>query len=213
MKMLTQDRSISRLRRRGFTLVEMCLGLLVTGFVSAAVAAFLLAVSACWNQSENAQTGAVRNSQFTSRLSQRIRDAKRIGKWRNGSANNAGFIFWQGDANSDGLMQSSELGVVRFNAVDQTIDACTYVVPSGGSDTVWSKANLKDANAIEAFVAVATSATPLIRDVQAATLTVSQEQSTVRAPMASWALDFVQPDGTISQQTSLVSMRAPSTPP
>src|SRR4051794_14624940 len=104
--MATNRETISRInrRRRGFTLVELTLGLLVTTFVAAAVSAFLLAVSRCWNETANVQNGVIRASQFTTRLGQRLQDAKRIGYWRDGSANDGGLIFWQRDTNLDGLM-------------------------------------------------------------------------------------------------------------
>ena len=104
--MLADRSTISRRNhhRSGFTLVELTLGLLVTTFVAGAVGAFLVAVSRCWNETADVQTGAILASQFTTRLAQRVQDAKRIGYWRDGSANNGGFIFWQRDANSDGLM-------------------------------------------------------------------------------------------------------------
>jgi len=212
MTMSLKKRTTSQMntRRRGFTLVELTLGLLVTTFVAGAVGAFLLAVSRCWNGTANVQNGAIRASQFTARLAQRLQDAKRIGYWRDGSANNGGFIFWQGDTNADGEMQASEMGVVQFNAVDQTVDLCTLA--GGAPDNVWTTADFKDSAAIDNFVAHA-SFTPLIRGVKTAMLTVTNEQSETVAPTVSWVLAFRQTDGSLSPQTCVAGMRAPATPP
>src|SRR4051812_24197908 len=88
--------------RSAFTLVEMCLGLLVSAVIAGAVSAFMVSVSQCWTQTENAQTGALLVNQFATRFTKRFADAKRVGTWRNGSLNNAGFIYWQRDVNADG---------------------------------------------------------------------------------------------------------------
>jgi type II secretory pathway pseudopilin PulG len=219
MKMRATRTTSSRdTRRRGFTLVELTLGLIVTAMVSGAVGAFLLAVTRCWDDTANVQSGAVRASQFRTRLAQRIQDAKCIGYWRNGggggakavSPANVAFIFWQGDTNSDGQMQASELGVVAFNPADQTIDL--YTLAAGAPDTICTASDLKNSSAIVDFIGNAT-AIPLVRGVETAALNVMQEQSETVAPMVTWHLALHQPDGTLSDQSCVVSMRAPSTPP
>ena len=194
--------------RRGFTFVELCLALVVTSLVSAAVGSFLLSVSACWNATEDVSSTAVRANQFSARLAGRLRDAKRIGYWR--STNAASLIYWR-DLNNDNAMTNSELGVIKYNAIDQTVDS--YVAnPAAALNPAWTGAQLRDITAITTFTAGLTP-TPMARNVASADLSVTNADSTDVAPTVTWLLSLTESNGNVTTHTCVASPRGPSTPP
>src|SRR5438552_3558746 len=96
--------------RQGFTLIELCLGLVVSAMIASALAAFTLAVANCWRQTDATQGAVITVNQLTLRLQNRLQDAKRLGYWTDGSAGSpAGMIYWVRDTNGDGQMQYTEL--------------------------------------------------------------------------------------------------------
>ena len=193
--------------RRGFTFVELCLALVVSSFVTAAVASFLLSVSACWNATEDLNSTTLRANQFSERLTGRLRDAKRIGYWK--STNAASLIYWR-DLNNDNAMTNSELGVIRYNSTDKTIES--YVAnPAAVLNPAWSAAELRDTSAITTFTAGLTP-TPMVRNVATADLGVTNADSTDVAPTVTWILGLTESNGSVATHTCVASPRGPSTP-
>jgi type II secretory pathway pseudopilin PulG len=106
-----------RRSQRAFTLVELCLGLMITGLIASATAAMMVTVSRYWDQGTQLDKNAAAMSQLAGRLQQVFQDAKCIGQWQAGtsSVQPAAIAIWLRDDNSDGVMQQSELTVIRFN--------------------------------------------------------------------------------------------------
>jgi hypothetical protein len=192
--------------RGGFTLIELCLGMLITTMICGAVSAFLLTVSHCWTETDDVQSAVLRGHQFATRLEQRIRDAKRIGYWRDGAS--AGFIFWQGDTNGDGAMQSSELGVVQYDSTAQTVDL--YTLPVGAPDAVWTETDLNNSASIALFITGLTP-TAMVRQVTNVHLTIANATSQTVAPSVQWQLCLAQSDGSSLWQTCQAALRGPAT--
>jgi hypothetical protein len=198
--------------RSGFTFVELCLGLVVTSLISAAVASLLLSVSACWNATAELQSATIRANQFTERLSSKLRDAKRIGTWNTGNAAvAAGLIFWR-DVNNDGIMTYSELAVIQHEPTTQTIDLYTVSLGAGDPDPTWSSAALTDPSAIDNFISGLTPQ-PMVRNVSSALLSVSNATSSDVAPSALWMLGLAESDSTVVSRSCSASLRGPATPP
>src|SRR5262245_42961476 len=89
--------------RRGFTMVELCMGLVVLGIVMSALAAFSYAMSETWQASDTAQSLYVTGNQSVARLQNIIRSSKKIGLVRTGSldgssTSKACVVLWRSDA-------------------------------------------------------------------------------------------------------------------
>ncbi len=128
--MNVSPRTISR---SGFTLVELLLGLALTGLVMAAMASLTLAVSTRWNSvfpAGGASAGTLfRPDQLgNARLLNRLRDARVLGLIRAGSLSNpnqrAAAMLWRADDNANGSIELDEMGLIEFDAVNQKL--CFY---------------------------------------------------------------------------------------
>src|SRR4051812_18505779 len=202
----TSSLSVRARQVRAFTLIELCLGLLVTSLVAAAVASFMLSVSKCWASSENVQSSAMRADQFTARLAAQLRDAKRIGYWQDASSGDPGLIYWR-DANNDGIMTLNELGVMLYDSGKRNVYLFTRL-PSQ-PDEEWFSSDITDPMVLNRFIMLSHDYAPMVRKVNAARLTVSNATSTSVAPSVQWDLDLAEIDGTVSAQTCVASLRGP----
>jgi hypothetical protein len=105
-----------RVSRAAFTLMELVLGMIVTGLVMTAVSALLSAVAQGWEQSGDAQASSTYRVQAHARVQKILKGAKQIGAVRAGSIDGsyqpAGVMLWAGDANGDNKVQFSELGLM-----------------------------------------------------------------------------------------------------
>jgi type II secretory pathway component PulJ len=113
-------------RYGGFTLVELCLGMLITTLVMSGIAAFSLAMTRGWEESGRSQTLSLTATQVTARLQRNLRDAKRIGECRSGSlapsgAPTAAVAIWVGDSNGDRKIQSNEVQVLMHDAEQRVL--------------------------------------------------------------------------------------------
>lgn len=108
--------------RRGFTFVELVIGMTLTILVGAALAAFSFAMAQSWTDSESAQSVHLTASQASLRLMPVMQNAKFTGLVRPGSSvKPAAVIYWQTDSNSDNTMQASELALLQHNPDTDTI--------------------------------------------------------------------------------------------
>jgi hypothetical protein len=204
----------SRPARRAFTLIELCLGMLITVLVTGALAAFMLTVSRHWQSGDGTQSAVLSAGQATLRLQKRLLDAKRIGYWRAGSDDEpAALAYWRIDGNGDNAMQSSELGVIRFNPAEQAIELLTADLSGGEPDDTWSGDDFRSKAAVEAIgIVIPATTVPLIGGVSSATFSVQRDASTTMAPTAQFTLALNQPDGTTLSETCIATLRGPASP-
>lgn len=116
--------------RAGFTLMELTMGMMITGLVMAATAGLMTAVGQGWQQSESADSNASAASQVHLRLQRILKGARQIGYYRAGSISgaagfNAAVLFWKDDVNQDGKLQNAELAVIGFQDGGDPQDAQT----------------------------------------------------------------------------------------
>src|SRR3954453_19167418 len=171
-------------RLRGFTLVELCLGLVVVAMVMSAVAAFALAVSNCWKFSDASQSALLTGNQALARLQRHLHDAKRTGYC---TRRQATLVYWQADANGDGQMQFSELAMITYNGPTRTLEIVRPSVGSGEADPTFSGAELNDAAVMQRVLARSIT-TPLIQDVTKGSLYVEHANDPAMAPTVQVAL-------------------------
>ncbi len=124
---------------RAFTLVELCLGLVVTSLVMSALSVVMLTVGRFWEQGTQLDKNGSAMMQLTARLQNALQDAKIVGQWKLGnSGESAGIVYWLRDANDDGQIETSELTVIRFNPATNAIElvgASPSPVSGGSSGT------------------------------------------------------------------------------
>ena len=129
--------SAARRAARGFTVMELCFGLIITALVMAAVASFVMAVSQSWRHSDQVETSSMRAWQATVRLGRTVQDARLIGAFHAGDlfsapAQPAAVLLWATDANGDGKIQGAECAMIEHDPGQQTL----RLYPAGQGDAV-----------------------------------------------------------------------------
>lgn len=209
---ITSSHSNRRTHRRAFTFVELCLGLVITSLITAAVASFMWSVSGVWNATEEMQSATIRANQFTERLSRKLRDAKLIGTWHGGSvAVSARVLYWR-DLNNDGVITYSELGAIVHDPNAQTIDLYVASLDVGDPDPPWTTAAFTDAAAITNFI-VGLTPQPMAQNVSSAEVGVSNATTTDVAPTVVWSLGLSESNSTVVTRICSATLRGPATPP
>lgn len=186
-----------RFRRfRGFTLIEMSLGITITAMVMAAVATMTFAVSTQWQSDQVAQSINVQSTQAEARVQRIIRQAKLTGLVRTGgsilypSNTVACVMFWLNDANDDNKIQFSEMGLLQFDKTNSKLLLYSVVWPAGwtaaqktAADTNMSKTDLTSTTAPEDFKALQyVTSSVLTKNVTGVSLGVGSAGSTTQRP-------------------------------
>lgn len=133
--------------RRGFTFVELMIGMVVTAVVLSALSVFTAAVAAHWETTEAGQSAFLSASLSVDRVSRIVRAAKFLDPAAaTGSLDNstppAACMCWARDANNDGKMQPSELGLFAYDAASASVLWYTVQYPAG-----WTPARVAVADA------------------------------------------------------------------
>jgi Tfp pilus assembly protein PilW len=111
----------SRAASPGMTLVEMCIGLVVTSLIIGALSALWFAVAETWTRSSSSQHVSLTGGQAVARLETILRQSKYIFQWKAGSTagNAASALIWKGDnwnGVADAAVQIGELALVEHDA-------------------------------------------------------------------------------------------------
>jgi type II secretory pathway pseudopilin PulG len=110
---------------KGFTLVELCLGIALTALVLGALASFLLAMSRAWQSTENTNASILAATQISKRVERELSSAKYIGAVSNGSGGGNASVFYWADDNfggvSDGAVQFGEMRMIEFDTAGRSI--------------------------------------------------------------------------------------------
>lgn len=220
----------ARSARRGFTFVELMLGLLVTSLVMGALAAVLSAVGQGWKQSGTANASSGVTSQTHLRLQRTLRATRLIGAVRagsltNSSAPNAAALLWKSDSNYDWRVQFSEMALIEYRPSSASSDPNSvrlYQVsfPSGWTNaqktaadsTLTSNDEIYQDAAIDTFKNLQyVSYTTLARNVTGCVIHKNDSSATTRP-----SLDYkivITRNGTSQTDIGSVAIRTPSTLP
>jgi len=121
-----RDRGRCGARTRAFTLMELIMGMIVTGLVMSAIAALLSAVAMGWEQNGKSQASSVYRVQTHARIQRILKGVKQLGAVRTGSVNGsgpgAGVMVWKSDDNGDNKVQFSELALLVHEGAVGTAD-------------------------------------------------------------------------------------------
>jgi prepilin-type N-terminal cleavage/methylation domain-containing protein len=108
-------------KKRGLTLVELVLGLVVVSMVAGATGAMMTAVGAGWAHGNQVEVSTSVSTQAMVRIQKILRAAKQIGVCRTGGisgspSQSAAVLIWKGDINGDGHIQVSELALIEHQS-------------------------------------------------------------------------------------------------
>ncbi|MEA2733724.1 MAG: hypothetical protein QOE14_175 [Humisphaera sp.] len=142
------------------------MGMIVTGLVMSAVAALLSAVARGWEQSGETQSNSTYRVQSHARIARILKGAKQLGAVRGGSIDGtfgaAAIMLWKGDANADGKVQFSEVGLLMHEGAVGTpagyLAFYEVVYPSNWTvmekavaDSNWADDDIYDDDNIDSF--------------------------------------------------------------
>ena len=128
--------------RKGFTLAELIVGLVVSGFVLGAVATLAFAMNSADEQTKDMGQRQAEIRFMTTRLSELIRHSSAV--WRISYH----VILWQGDENGDGRINGSELVYIETNASANLLRITTFP----GQDQAVSVGAIKNGSAKTVFL-------------------------------------------------------------
>src|SRR4051794_4614443 len=205
-----RDARAARTRRaRGFTFIELSIGLVITAMVALAAASFAIAMSTAWQRSTTAEASMLSGHQITTRIQQILRSVRYLGACRLGSLSTSGgtteaaILIWRADdVTVDGKVQTSEMQLLRYEHDDQDGQGSDAIKlyspwrtnPAGFTDATWTPTDFADVNKIAAFQAKCKSVV-VARAVHGATFAAKGGA----APSPNWTLEFTlkldHPDG------------------
>lgn len=109
-------------RRRGFTLIELCLAMMITAMVATALTTFAFSMTGYWHETEQRQQLQVSLAQSRSMVAPIFESARGIGCVAVGAS--PGVFLWQEDTLGDSADQKSqfaEMALVQYDSQTQTI--------------------------------------------------------------------------------------------
>ncbi len=141
------------MRRRGFTLVELIIGMVITAMVLCALSVVTFAVSNGWENAQAADSSFVTGGQVQARIAQWFRPATAVGAAQRGSLGStnspAALFFWKSDVadvsnpTGDDKIEFNEIGLLRYDAASRQVRV--YDASDWAS---WSAAAQSTANAL-----------------------------------------------------------------
>jgi hypothetical protein len=208
-------------RRRAFTLIELCLALVVTSLVMGAMAAFALAMTTAWKSAESSQSISLLANQTVVRLQNEIRQCKLIGALRSGSSGGSGDVYavllWKADTSGDGLIQGDEVSLLEYHAGSHTLRL--YYAGQPDASGTWSYDHtFTDEDTLESFK-TNRSYVVLARNVYGAQFDATGTSGTSRNPSLHFALKLMADDGSsagsekLTVQYGTATLRAPLSEP
>jgi len=179
--------------RRGFTFIELCLGLVVTSLVMAALAAFSLSMSTAWSCAGQTQALTLRGNQAVAWIQKEVRNARLLGAVRAGSINGSGtsgaaVVMWKADTNGDGFIQGAEVEMIEHDLVNHTLKI--YSAGQGDAAAKWQWTVFTDPAVCDQFK-VGRSAQIVAKDVYGASFATSGTGSASQSPSFQYALKIV----------------------
>jgi len=214
-----------RSARRGFTLAELMIGMLVTVLVLSAMAAFVSAVAEGWNQSDGTQDLALEAHQAYQRVDHYLSSALYVAQPASGASSSV--FFWANDKwNYNGVNagdECPELGEMELIQYDSTTNTLWLYEPIAAS--AMSSNQLSAASAAQTYSEITGSSEeatfladqfytqiPLAHDVTSATFDSVGNSSAGQRPLVELTLVFSKNGQTLTQYGT-VTLRAPSTQP
>jgi prepilin-type N-terminal cleavage/methylation domain-containing protein len=149
--------------RRGFTFVELMIGIVVTALVLVALSTFLFAVGQNWEDSDTAQSAFLAACSGADRLNQLVRSAQEIGpNPTSGSLDNstppAACVLWT-DTNGNGVIEYDELTLLEYDPSSQSLVA--FSIPTTATNAATQPGSLPSVASFQALPNMTQSASSL----------------------------------------------------
>jgi prepilin-type N-terminal cleavage/methylation domain-containing protein len=200
-----------KLRSRGFTLVELMVGIVVTTMVLSAMTFFLFGVGDIWHETDAGQSVYLAANRATDRIDRLVRGAKLLDPdFTPGTGPTpAACMIWAADNNGDGQIQLSEMALLQYDPTTQTL--FQYAIPA----SVTPNPDTAGATLLTPAAFIATpgvTATPVAHNVTACTFNVTATNATAgNAPVLEVVMTVS--DGRSSTTVySTSAVRAPQVP-
>jgi Tfp pilus assembly protein FimT len=203
--------------RPGFTLVELCIGMVITAFIMAALAAFSLATATAWdngittnvNGGKTISSISMMGTLAAARLQNEIGPAQCIGGYFAGALTNStgqqsSVLIWTSDSNIDGYVNANEAELLEYDATAHTIYKYTSTSVAQVDYTVFGTSNY-----IATFKSIA-SKTPLARNIDGMQIYVQTPTSLHQFPLVEYELYFNR-GGYQQTRYGAVCVRSPCT--
>jgi prepilin-type N-terminal cleavage/methylation domain-containing protein len=213
------------MRRKGFTLLELLIGMVITALVLTALATVTYAVSVNWRTAESVESSYMAGTQINARFSQWFRSAASLGAVETGSmtptAATAAVFFWKGDTtsgsypNGDGKIQFNEIALLEHDQASQevrlytvtdwsnwSVAAQTAADALAGSAYIGSSANMGD------FRTACGTHKVLVKNCTGLVLKKSGDTT----PLVEYVINVRRPDGSTGTYYGTTVLRAASTP-
>ncbi len=106
--------------QRGFTLIELCIGMMVTGFVATVLAGFTATMSHQWRHAETQQHLDVTSQQGCRILRPIVQSARAVGHVF-ASPSPAVFLWQNDDLDRSNVAQFGEMTLIEYDSATETI--------------------------------------------------------------------------------------------
>src|SRR6266581_876737 len=148
------------LDRRGFTLVELSMGLLVMSIIFAAMAGLAVAMSSGWKATETQDNLQVARRQTSTAMYYNIRSAKFIGATAADNSNSSGgsvtgqgavVMFWKGDKDPGTTMYAYQIAVIEHDIPTSTLRLWQLPQTTNGAMTEFKNCDVDDSGDVDKF--------------------------------------------------------------
>ena len=191
--------------KRGVTLVELILAMMITALIGVGVASTLYAASYGTSSRREVRRVAVRSQQLHSRIEDAIRNARAILASGQVSAGYGYLVLWAGDTNQNNHVNLSELQLIELPSGSATLSS--YANPSPTTDTEYAPATDFYTAAQTAKTTDNLIGTPWAKGISNFALTVNSSKP-ANKPLVTWSLKLT--DQLLSENlVCAASLRSP----
>ena len=147
---------LPKISDRGFTLVELMMGLLVMSIIFAALAGLSLAMSKGWSATSAQDNLQVARRQTSTQMYYNVRSAKYIGAatadtTSGGSGSGAVVIFWKGDKDPGKVMYAYQIAVIEHDIPTSTLRIYQLPQTASGAMIEFKDCDVDDAGDVDKF--------------------------------------------------------------
>jgi hypothetical protein len=220
-------------RSRGFTFIELTMGLTITSLVMLALSVVCIAVAKAWHETDYSRAAWLSGHGATSTVQLSLRDARYLGRVVTGNINAnpavpASIFYWSTDdfgGTNDGKIEIAEMALLEFDPAAGTLTrykvqlpanptASQYAAVGGDEQYHLRHSDLTGSTAAADFKAYLTSsglgqATPIARNLAGVAFSTVRADEAVPTgrPVVRFELRFNTPaDATTNNRNSKVSI-------
>jgi len=207
---------------RGFTFVELMMGLVITSMIMVAVTAIMTSVARGWNDQRVTQSTQLQANQVYARVQRILSAAKYVVSPANNHSSSSDILFWANDYNADGAVEAGELGLIELDTTTNTLYYYSSSSQTGAASTQMSWSTLQSLTAAQlkgwsymqktALGGPGNSGNANALQVTGAQFYVTGLSSTTQLPIVEFTLGFKK-NGQYVTLYNCTTMRSPTTQP